>query len=1170
MRKTLLKRIPALLLSLVMVAGCFVISVSAEGGETTGTNSSVSTKTIADFVDKLSAISYKEYLQLHASVSRAAADITVNAVDALVADADSSTAAYEIVTIDGEQAVYTPSSGKITIKVNVPERARYTLIIRYNSVAAKAAAIEREIKINGKTPFSEVSEVTFPKNYELDYAKAKLYVAESETAAYLQKAGELGIEAQKGSDEKGTYIEYSYPEFWTGEISSYLNEELKLRFMTTDISNNELRPSAVQVPVWSDYAIRDIDGIYADPFEFVFEKGENTITLTGINEPMAISSITLAKPTDRLTYQEYISKYASAQPGTDLVKIEGEYVSSLSSNTVYPIENRSDAAMSPSDVTRTVLNQIGGEKWETPGKAISYSFSVSSAGLYDIVARFKQDLLDGMFVCRNLYIYSEGLAPGEDGYYDGIPFEEATAIRFGYTEQWKTTVMNGGLKDENGNDINYQFYFKAGVKYTIKFEVTLGSMGELLQEATDILNHINDDYLNILKLTGTTPDQYRDYGFYRVMPQTCKDLIVQSRRLNEMNTYFKEVAGQASTVTAVLDQISMLLNKMGTDEDNIAVNLSNLKAYIGTLGTFLTEVKNQPLDFDYIQIQGAGQPLPKASANFFVAFWHEMKSFFASFFRDYNSLGAMAESDKEGSASIEAWLALGRDQAQVVRNMCTNRFTANTGIAVDLKLVAGGTLLPSILSGSGPDVYLGLSATDVINYAIRGALIPIENQEGFAQVTTSFTDAAMLVLGIEDKYNVMHYYGLPETQTFEMMFVRVDVLAKLGIDIPKTWDDIYAALPILEANNMEVGVPLDYGSELYQVQYCTFLYQNDGDLFADGGMRINLDSSKGLEAFNQLTELYTMHSFPYSFEASNRFRTGEMPIVLNDYVGLYNKLKVFATEIDGLWTFLPIPGTKDENGNINNRVISTVGADVLITGCDDIESSWKFISWYTSAETQAEYATEMVAIIGDSAKQATANKDALALMPWTPAEYEQIMLQFNNLAAIPNYPGYYILYRYTEFAFLAAYGKDANPVTELLSYINTINKEISRKRKEFELETLEVGQTLAAKRTSQAVEAYLALAQKAPGKYDKYIEEAKYALANKNVTLLQQTSESIMKLLSSVPEDDYFVYVSQQSAEARFGGYSISSLTEYQLLYFISKCLSDTYNAYLQYAQANS
>jgi hypothetical protein len=98
---------------------------------------------------------------------------------------------------------------------------------------------------------------------------------------------------------------------------------------------------------------------------------------------------------------------------------------------------------------------------------------------------------------------------------------------------------------------------------------------------------------------------------------------------------------------------------------------------------------------------------------------------------------------------------------------------------------------------------------------------------------------------------------------------------------------------------------------------------------------------------------------------------------------------------------------------------------------------------------------------------------ALDSLTWTQAELTEIKKQFNNLAAVPNYPGAYIVGRYTGFAFLAAYNDKADPANELLSYINEINKEISRKRYEFDLEILDFDKaetTLANKRINQAIE----------------------------------------------------------------------------------------------------
>ena len=1107
------------MLALIMLLCGGILSTSAEeaGTGSTATDSA----SISSYKARLDADAYDVYLQRHEQYPNATATIVINGSDY---DEESTTAEVSMVEYDGVSGLHTPGSGKVVWKINlsdygIDQGAMYNMIIEYYPEEGKSASIERELYINGKTPFVEALSIKVPKIWKSNYIDGgKLTVKESELATYKAKADELGLKYTVD----GNTLSYEFPENWNEDLSNYVLDEVGIRFFRTDLNNNELRPNIVQAPQWTTFTVHDTAGYYsACKFQICLEgdsNGEVKIELAARNEPMAIKSITFTPCETLSTYKEYTNQMSGAAKGEDIIKLEGEYPAATSSNTIYPQEDRTSASTSPNDVTRTVLNCMGGEKWQTAGQWVEYSFSVKTSGMYKIYTRFKQSILDGIYTSRALYIYSDGAAEGSKGYYNGIPFEEAAQLRFNYGTDWQAYALtNYEDKDKDGQvDDYYEFYFEKDVKYTLRFEVTLGNMGPIVQDVEDILSSINADYLTILKLTGSNPDDYRDYGFSRVMPDTLIDMIIQSRALNEVITYMKESAGTASSEAAILQKVAILLQKMGTDEEQIASQLDPLKSYVGSIGTFLSDAKTQPLTLDYLTIVGTAHEdfKIKAESGFFASMWHEIQSFFVSFFRDYNSMGA---TDASGTVeNIEVWVAYGRDQSQVIRNLITNEFTPTTNIAADLKLVTGGTLLPSILANKGPDVYLGLGQGDVINYAIRGALQPIEEMDGFEETITQFTDAAMLVLGIEDSEAKMHYYGLPETQGFSMMFVRVDVLSNLGLEIPKTWEDIYSSLPILEANSMEVGVTTDF-----QI----FLYQMGGELFADGGMRINLDSPLGLEAFEKMCNMFTQYSFPYSYNAPNRFRTGEMPIVLADYTGMYNQLKVFATEIEGLWEFVPVPGTVDENGNINNCVVSAVSADVIVTGSDKQNAAWEYLRWYTGPSCQTAYANDMVAIIGDSAKHPTANRTALASMPWTTSEYEQVFAQFNNLAAVPNYPGTYIIGRYTGFAFLAAYNRDANPVTELLSYINTINKEITRKRKEFKLETLEIGETLASKRCDQARDMMARLSEKTED-YKEQIEglqvainniySARYNIEQKFIILLEGYAEEFAQIADTL------------------------------------------------------
>jgi len=1056
MKRTKFQRLTALVLTFVLLFGGSVSAGAAGGG-------SVTDSTIESMRDILGAVSYDEYCMEYYEkdkdgnvvyidkdgnpvklekgvfrdkdgniISKDAVEpiwLVDQAEDTIVIDAtdydkENTTADAFVVDDEGKYAelikdnpeilgsIYCPETGDVSWKINVEKSARYTIKLEYYPVKAKNTSIGRIFKINGKVPFSEARYLTMTKIYTNN--------------------------ATDGYDFEGYY-----------------------RPFDTDKFGNEFRPTMSQTPEWREYIFKDSDGFSSEAFEFILEEGENIITLSAVSEPVAIRSITLCAPEETITYAEALEQYAGKPEGTDKVVIQAEAPSATSSQTVYPIEDRASAMTQPSSTKVQLLNTIGGEKWQVAGQWVRYDFEVNADGMYGIAARFKQNILDGMYSSRAVRIYSEGLNPGDEGYYNGLPFVEATELRFGFDDAWQVTSLY--FMDEMGEEHEVKFFLKAGVKYHVEFEVTLGDMGDIVRRTQESLTAINEAYLNILKLTGTSPDPYRDYGFYRVMPETMIQMRIQSRELYAIAAELVELNGEKSSNTATLEKVADLLDEMASDEKDVAANLDRLKSYIGTLGTWISDAKTQPLQLDYIVIQGTEAELPKANANFWQALVHEVNSFIQSFFRDYNHMGAV---DTEGATgeSLEVWLAYGRDQSQVIRNLVNNEFTPNTNITVDLKLVAGGTLLPSILAKMGPDVYIGIGQGDIINYAIRGALLGIEDCDGFYDValnpeTREFNEAAMTVLGIADAEGVHHYYGLPETQDFPMMFVRTDILSNLDIEIPKTWDDLLAALPMLQANNMEIGLSADTN---------VYLYQMGGTLFADDGMRINLDSNVGLEAFTMMCDMYTMYSFPYSYNFSNRFRTGEMPIGIGGYCGTYNTLVVFATEIRGLWQFFPLPGIADEEGNINNVSVSSVSAVSMINDCKDKEKAWEFMRWQTGADFQAKYSNEMIAILGDSAKHATANMKALDELTWTQAELTEIKRQFSNLASVPNYPGAYIVGRYTNFAFLAAYNDMEDPSEELLSYINTINKEISRKREEFGLETLEIGQTLADKRLAEA------------------------------------------------------------------------------------------------------
>ncbi len=986
-----------------------------------------------------------------------------------------------------DNGVYLGSTGVVTWSFDVPENmsGNYVIEIKYTQAMADdvldgdskptSNSIERIFYLNGEIPFSEARSLVLSKVWQYEY-----------------QYDENHKPTFKNEDENG--------------------------------KGDDIRPSVIEDQSWVTYSISDSNGYEMYPFEFYIKPGVNTISLEGQREGIIIQSITL-RPQDNLkSYSQYkkemealYGKMEDHRVSVDLDVIEAEGPENVSAVTMYPVYDRTSSITSgltgPQSESAVKYNTAGKEQWQNVGEWMSYNITVPESGYYSIAVRYKQALLSGMYVSRKLYINGE------------IPFEEATNCRFPYTSSWQTCFLGDG-------NTEFEFYFEKGKVYEIKLEATLGEMGEQIKQVSKSLTEINKAYLEILKLTGTDPDPNRSYGFTRVMPHVLESMLIEAQNLEGVYNYMiaENKAQDGGTgegeKTATIKQVYQLLEKMATNESEIPANLATLKSQIGSLGTWINSAKTQPLQVDYYKLQSREDELPKADANFFQALWFEIKLFFASFAGDYN---AMDSETAGGNAEevIEVWVVTGRDQAQIIRNLIENKFTPEQKIGVNIKLISGGTLLPSIIAGVGPEVSLMEASATIIDYALRNAIKPLndyvnedikngtnildefpeaaiepltlynfgyDDTKGVLEDSNTYNwkeedlylwrdDATSIVNGKEvnylvDKNNVndpfddakygynwknddghtgIELYALPDTLSFSMMFYREDIFANLELDVPKTWDDMLAILPILQYNNMELGIQNDA---------YTFMYQNGNEAYSNNGMTINFDSKGVLNSFETMCNYYTQYSLPYTYDFANRFRTGEMPIGIAPYTTC-NQLSVFASELSGLWTFVKLPGevVVDENGKeildgngniqINRNAIATVTGCVMIDNGNSTEqqkrdnAAWKFMKWYTGNEFQADYSNGVVSIMGIAARPATANRIALEELPWTAKEKANILDQFNNLVAVPNHPGSYYLARYVNFAFLAAYNEGEDASDALLGYVTTINAEIERRREEF-------------------------------------------------------------------------------------------------------------------------
>ncbi len=1004
-----------------------------------------------------------------------------------------------------DKSVYLPAQGSATWRVNITSEQEgfYYLKIEYYSVKtseSSISSIERKLKIDDKVPFNEVSSLKLNKDWKYDNISSVSTPADGAANSYNVEYKLSDKEGEQGYYKIVTEVKDGIKTVTTYTISQ-------------DINGNSMAPEAVSVPTWNTYYVSDSTGYYDGNFEFYFQEGTRTITFEAEREPMIIKSIELVpviEANEIPSYADVLEEYKAngyKAPNGGQIEIQGEFPDLVSDSSVASSNDNTSAINYPIASNAQLYNIIGETSYNAVGQWAAYKFKVTESGLYNFAMRYKQSALQGMFICRTIKLHG-----GQYGESDGtpeVPFKEAYNAEFNYDKEWQSSFVSfkRQIDEDEYEYVPMMFYFEEGVEYTVYFECSLGSLKDYIKRVETSLTKINAAYLSILQLTGTDPDENRDYNYISVMPEVLITLLEEAIELMEVKEGLEKLCGTNGSHIATLETVAILLDTMGKDEgEDIAANMSTFKSYLGTLGTWINSSKASSMAVDSIHViptvmkddnaVANESALPKAKAGFFKSIWFEICAFFNSFFVDYDQMGLTTEPD-ENTLTIDVWLATGRDQSQIWRTMidANGSYTESTGTAVALKLVTAGTLLPSILSRKGPDVYIGLGAADVINYAIRDAVLGVSGNtpeshmtkeenavfsntyysykdgdkittttearpgetptyvsENFADaVNGKFADAAMDTVTLLDVT-----YGIPQTMTFAMMFYRMDVLADLGLRVPETWHELLSILPVLQTNNMSIGLSyidaIDF--MIYQQGGSMWKY-TDKSLYDSmyAGARIDLDSKIAKETFDFTCRLYSDYSFPVSYDGSNRFRTGEMPIIIGGYSGFYNTLTVYATEIEGLWEFCSLPGSERADGTFNYDSLAGVTASVILYGCkgDELLAAWQFLQWQTGEEAQAEYGNRMVALIGPSAKYETANLKAIDNLSWTAKEKAAIMNQMDHMSSIVNYPGSYIISRYMQFAFLDSVNEGADAIDSLMSYIDAINIEISRKREEFGL-----------------------------------------------------------------------------------------------------------------------
>jgi hypothetical protein len=97
----------------------------------------------------------------------------------------------------------------------------------------------------------------------------------------------------------------------------------------------------------------------------------------------------------------------------------------------------------------------------------------------------------------------------------------------------------------------------------------------------------------------------------------------------------------------------------------------------------------------------------------------------------------------------------------------------------------------------------------------------------------------------------------------------------------------------------------------------------------------------------------------------------------------------------------------------------------------------------------------METLLGAAARHPTANMEAVSSLPWPLKDYKALMDQWQWVKGIQEVPGGYFTPRHITNALRKVIYQKEDPRETLLDYVITINDELTSKRLEFGLETLE-------------------------------------------------------------------------------------------------------------------
>ena len=807
-----------------------------------------------------------------------------------------------------------------------------------------------------------------------------------ETALYFLSFDYLSYDSSILPIELGLMVDGEYPYY----------EARNLSFETTWVSEDETSydrygNEIVSLPTklirWENKYLMDSAYNYSDPLLIELSAGTHTFTLEIHEGNFLIGNLTLSAPEEVAAY----TGSATAE-GSALITIQGEDFYERNDSAIHAV-GEYDSAVDPVCITDIVLNTVDSDSFNKAGQTITYSFHVDNAGYYYIGVNYKQS-------DKNEFpVFIDYRVDGE------IPNEAFRDYQMEYTTKYTVET----LSDDEGEKLSV--YLEAG-DHTISMTISQDLIRYALEEVDAIMNDVNNLSLEVTKVAGTNKDKYRDLKLTKYIPDVQERIYDWVDRLNavaEAATPYVDGAKDGEDVAAFAYILiaAKQLKSLGDDPNELIYRVDELSTSVNSINTqlanFVDLIGNNNMSVDRIYIYQEDAKLPK-KLGFFKTLSNSFTRFFDSFFgQDYSASNA-------DETHIQVWVNRPRQYLDIMQKMIDEQFTPETGIEVDLCLMTDAQkLILSNASGDTPDICTGINYSIPFELGIRDALVDLTKFDNYQEVFSRYSEGILVSSVIGDSL-----ISLPETMNFYVMFVRSDILGKLGLEAPDTMDELIALLPDLQMRGLNVYYPTAPMLAMRNFHGTTpLIFQYGGSLYGDTALDLNVGTEETIAGFTALSELFTIYDLPVDVpNFYQHFRNGDLPIGIADF-NSYNLILNAAPEIANSWDIYLVPGTVDEEtGEVLRYMSGGAESTIMFKSTDEREQqAWQFMEWWSRAEVQAEFGQMLQIMYGDEYIWPTANLEAFSMLPYPTEHKEIIMEQASYILEAPRLLGSYMMER---------------------------------------------------------------------------------------------------------------------------------------------------------------